>query len=56
MIAMLVNASIVNEIKNIIAGAKEGAIRVVDSDELYLPSEQQLIAEMKKEMERLAEQ
>jgi predicted nuclease of restriction endonuclease-like (RecB) superfamily len=36
MIAMLVNAAIVNEIKNIIAGAKERAIRAVDHERVLM--------------------
>jgi predicted nuclease of restriction endonuclease-like (RecB) superfamily len=36
MIAMLVNASIVNETKNIIAGAKERAIRTVDHERVLM--------------------
>lgn len=36
MLAMLVNASIVNEIKNIIAGAKERAIRAVDHERVLM--------------------
>jgi hypothetical protein len=36
MIAMLVNASIVNEIKDIIAGAKERTIRAVDHERVLM--------------------
>src|SRR5881397_36009 len=36
MIAMLVNAAIVNEIKDIIAGAKERAIRAVDQERVLM--------------------
>jgi hypothetical protein len=36
MIAILVNASIVHEIKNIIAGAKERAIHAVDHERVLM--------------------